>query len=255
MACIRLKNIHLSIPIYDSSAMRLFRLPSFGTARVGSRSFDSVSGVLRVNALRDLSLDIEEGDRVALIGTNGAGKTTLLRLLAGIYPVQQGEFHIEGSIRSLLESVMALNPDATGYENIRLVANLEGWPHDRIDSYIADIESFTQLGEYLSLPIRIYSAGMNARLAFAIATMQSPDILLVDENIGAGDAHFQMEAQERINAVINRTKIMVIASHSMELLHLICNKGVLLNNGQLIYFGELKEAIRRYGLPNYGIET
>lgn len=255
MAHIRLKNVNLNIPVYDSNALRLFRLPSIGSARVGSRDFNAASGVLNVHALRDLTLDIADGDRVALIGHNGAGKTTLLRLLSGIYPVQQGYVDIHGKVQSLLEATVALNPDATGYENIRLVAELADWPRNQIDSFIADIEAFTELGEYLSLPIRIYSSGMSARLAFAMATMQSPDILLVDENIGAGDAHFQEKAQKRVDTIIHRAKIMVVASHSVPLLRLICNKGVLLANGRVLYYGDLEEAVRRYGLPNYGAEA
>ncbi len=246
MTRIQLKNINLTIPIYDSNSLRLFRTPFKRSGKVGARDLIRQAGILSVNALRDVSLDIGEGDRIALIGHNGAGKTTLLRLIAGVYPVQHGEMKIEGRIQSLLEASMAVNPDATGYENIRLVAELGDWPRKHVDRYIEDIEDFTELGDYLSLPVRIYSQGMSARLAFAMATIQSPDILLVDENIGAGDLHFQEKAQKRIDDFIGRAKIMVVASHAEALLRLICNKAVLLNNGAIEYFGDLDKALELY---------
>lgn len=254
MTHIKLKAINLNIPVYDNNARRLFLMPSIGSARVGARDFRRKFNVLNVHALHDLNLDIREGDRVALIGHNGAGKTTLLRLLAGIYTAQEGEMEVEGKVQSLLDAASGLNPDATGYENIHLAAKLNDWSKDKLESYIADIEDFTELGEYLSLPLRIYSAGMNARLAFAIATMCPPDILLVDENIGAGDAHFQDKARKRVDKLIDIAKIVMIASHSVELLKSICEKGVLLANGRSLYCGDLNEAVRLYQKSRYGME-
>jgi len=247
MTYLRLKNVDVRIPIYESSALRLIRMPSFRLARVGSRDVGNTSGILVVHAVRDLSIEIQEGDRVGLIGHNGAGKTTLLRVLAGIYPCSGGTLERRGSVRSILASNMALNPDATGYENIRLVAKLNDWRRDMLDAHIRDVEEFTELGEYLSLPLRIYSAGMAARLSFALATIQAPDILLLDEGIGAGDAQFQEKAQKRVNDFLDRAKIIVAASHSAALLKSICNKGMLLNQGQLVHYGDLSEALRIYG--------
>ena len=255
MAHIRLKNVNLSIPIYEGSARRLLRLPSFGKAGVGSRRFSGNTGALWVHALNDLSMDIKEGERVALIGHNGSGKSTLLKVMAGVYPVQKGEVSVEGSIQSMLETAVALNPDATGYENIRLVATLANWPREKMQDYVTDIEEFTELGDYLSLPIRVYSGGMHARLAFAIATMQAPGILLIDENIGAGDAQFQEKVEERVNAIFAQVKILVVASHSRELLETFCNKGALFSKGRLLYFGDLQEAFRLYSQPEYFQDT
>jgi ABC-type polysaccharide/polyol phosphate transport system ATPase subunit len=199
-----------------------------------------------VHALHDLTVSLREGERVALIGQNGAGKTTLLRVLAGIYPCASGVKEVNGSVGTLLAANMALNSDATGYENIRLVSTLEGWPKERLDDYIADIEEFTELGEYLGLPLRVYSAGMAARLSFAMATIRAPDILLIDENIGAGDAQFQDKARRRVDQFLGRVKIIVIASHSTELLRSICTTGLLLQGGKMEFFGALDEALALY---------
>jgi len=246
MVHIRLEHVEVKIPIYEGAARRFIRLPSLRRARVGSADLTRAPGVLWVRALHDLSLSLSEGERVALIGPNGAGKTTLLRLLAGIYPSSGGRKEVQGSVGALLAANMALNADATGYENIGLVATLEGWPKTYLDEYVADIEEFTELGEYLGLPLRVYSAGMAARLSFALATMRPPDILLIDENIGAGDAQFQEKARRRVDQFLGRVKIIVIASHSTELLRSICSKGLLLHGGKMEYYGALEEAFAHY---------
>jgi ABC-2 type transport system ATP-binding protein/lipopolysaccharide transport system ATP-binding protein len=153
---------------------------------------------------------------------------------------------VEGKVMALLGQNLAPNPDATGYENINLVANLYDWPKARLPEFIRDIEEFTELGEYLSLPTRIYSAGMHARLAFAMATIQAPDVLLIDEAIGAGDAHFQEKAKARTRDFISRAKIMIMASHAIDFCRAMCNKALLLANGRLVFFGDIDEAFSRY---------
>jgi ABC-2 type transport system ATP-binding protein/lipopolysaccharide transport system ATP-binding protein len=145
-----------------------------------------------------------------------------------------------GKVFALLGNSMMMNPDATGYETIRLVANLYHWPQERMAEFIRDIEEFTELGEYLSLPTRVYSAGMQTRLAFAMATVQTPDILLIDEGIGAGDAHFQDKAQARVRQFISRAKIILLASHSIELCRAMCTKALILNKGTQVFFGTLR---------------
>jgi ABC-type polysaccharide/polyol phosphate transport system ATPase subunit len=181
-----------------------------------------------------------------VIGHNGAGKTTLLRLIAGIYPPSNGTVHIDGKVYALLGSMMATNPDATGYENIRIAANLYGWPRAKLDEAVQDIEEFTELGEYLALPTRVYSAGMQARLSFAVGTAQSPDILVIDEGIGAGDARFQEKAEKRVKNFMSRAKIIVLASHSIALCRSVCSKVLVLEKGKQIFFGEIDEGLERY---------
>jgi ABC-2 type transport system ATP-binding protein/lipopolysaccharide transport system ATP-binding protein len=252
MSLVRLKDVSVLIPVHDSHSLRLIRVPSFGKAKVGTRSVDYSGNVVVMHALTGLNLNLSEGDRVCLIGHNGAGKTTLLRVIAGIYPPSSGEVETVGTLFSLLGNSMVLNSDATGYENIQLVSNLFHWPKQKMSDFVRDIEEFTELGEYLSLPVRIYSAGMQARLAFGMATTQSPDILLIDEGIGLSDAQFQEKAKRRIEQFINRARIIVMASHSVELCRAICNKALLMSAGQQVFFGDVEEAFARYPVKPAG---
>ena len=153
---------------------------------------------------------------------------------------------VKGSAFTLLGGSIALNADATGYENIKLIANLYNWPSDKYQDLVRDIEEFTELGVYLSLPTRIYSAGMQARLAFALATAQNPDILLIDEGIGAGDAHFQEKARERVNQFVSRARILLLASHSKDLCRLMCTKALVLSKGESVFFGDVDEGFDFY---------
>src|SRR5690349_5874558 len=246
MTHVRLRNVNVRIPIYDAHALRLLRLPSFGDAKVGTNTASRSGGVMVMHAIKNLTLDLAEGDRVCLIGHNGAGKTTLLRLVAGIYPPETGTVSVQGETFALLGGTMALNSDATGYENIRLMATLYDWPQDTYAQAVKDIEEFTELGEYLSLPVRIYSAGMHARLAFALATAQTPDILLIDEGIGAGDAHFQEKAQARVQDFVSRARIMLLASHSIALCRAMCNKALVMRQGETAFFGDIEEGFKVY---------
>jgi ABC-type polysaccharide/polyol phosphate transport system ATPase subunit len=246
MTHVRLKNVNVSIPIYDSHALRLIRLPSFSDVRVGSDSASRTNGVIVIHALKNLSFDLAEGERVCLIGHNGAGKTTLLRLVAGIYSSSTGTVDVKGSAFSLIGGSIALNSDATGYENIRLIANLYKWPGDQYRSLVHDIEEFTELGIYLSLPTRIYSTGMQTRLSFALATAQNPDILLIDEGIAAGDASFQEKARERMQRFVSRARILLLASHSKELCRSMCSKALVLSKGECVFFGGIDEGFDVY---------
>ena len=243
---IQLRNVNVSIPIYDGHSLRLFRVPNLGKTSVGSGSATRDHGVIVIHALKNLSLDLEDGDRVCLIGHNGAGKTTLLRIVAGIYPATSGTIHVQGKRYALLGGSIALNADATGYENIRLIAQLYDWPRERYAEIVREIEELTELGEYLALPTRVYSAGMQARLAFALATEQDPDILLLDEGIGAGDAQFQKKSSERVQQFVNRAKILMLASHSQALCQSMCNKALLLSKGEAVFFGGVDEAFDLY---------
>jgi ABC-type polysaccharide/polyol phosphate transport system ATPase subunit len=250
MTYVRLKNVNVSIPVYDSHALRLITLPSFRNARVGTDTATRSHGVIVIHALKNLSMDIEEGDRVCLIGHNGAGKTTLLRLVAGIYPSTTGSVDVKGSTFALLGGSIALSADATGYENIRLIASLYNWPSDKYQELVHEIEDFTELGVYLSLPVRIYSAGMQARLSFALATAQIPDVLLVDEGIGAGDAQFQKKAQVRVQQFVSRARILMLASHSPVLCRAMCNKALVLSKGEAAFFGDIEEGFQVYASLN-----
>jgi ABC-type polysaccharide/polyol phosphate transport system ATPase subunit len=246
MTHVRLTKANVEVPLYDSHALRLIKLPSFQRAKVGTSTVNWSGSIVSIHALKDVDLSLSEGDRVCVIGHNGAGKTTLLRTIAGIYPATSGRLEISGKVFALLGTSLVFNQDATGYENINLIANLYDWPQERATEYVRDIEEFTELGEYLSLPTRIYSAGMQARLAFALATLQPSDILLIDEGIAAVDSDFQEKAQARIQKLVGGAKILLLASHSLELCRSLCNKALLMSKGEALYLGEVEGAFARY---------
>jgi ABC-type polysaccharide/polyol phosphate transport system ATPase subunit len=246
MIYVRLRKANVEVPLYDSHALRLVKLPSFRRARVGASTVNWARNVASIRALKNVDLSLSEGDRVCIIGHNGAGKTTLLRTIAGIYPPTSGSLQISGKVFALLGTSLVFNPDATGYENINLVASLYDWPREGASHFVRDIEEFTELGEYLSLPTRIYSAGMQARLAFALATVQVSEILLIDEGIAALDSDFQEKAHARIQKLVGHSEILLLASHSLELCRSLCNKALLISKGEAIYLGEVEEAFARY---------
>src|SRR6202163_2811206 len=156
MTHVKLENVEVRLPVHDASSLRLMRLPWFGRATVGTGAVSHSGGVFIIHALRDLSVEFTEGDRVCLIGHNGAGKTTLLRLLAGIYPSTSGKVEIDGKVMAVLGTSLALNADATGYENIRLIADLYDWPKAKVPEDFREIGDFRELGEYLPPPSGVF---------------------------------------------------------------------------------------------------
>jgi ABC-type polysaccharide/polyol phosphate transport system ATPase subunit len=246
MANINLNHIDVRIPVFDLNSRRLLKIPKLKKTKLGAETLSHGHSSVQIHALNDISLNLVDGDRLSLIGHNGSGKTTLLRLIAGIYQMNAGTKVVKGTIFSLLGSAVSITPDATGYENIRMAALFYDWPKDQYDEFVYDIEQFTDLGEYLSMPTAVYSAGMAARLAFAIATVKSYDILLIDEGIGAGDANFQAKAQERIQRFVGGAGIVVLASHSPDLCRRLCNKGLVLTRGRQAFAGSIDDAFEYY---------
>ncbi len=197
-------------------------------------------------ALDGIDVTIKTGDKIALIGKNGSGKSTLLRVISGIYQPTGGSLEILGTISSILDVSVGLNPDATGYENILLMGILHGKTRREMKSKIQDIEEFTELKDYLKIPVRTYSTGMRLRLAFAIATCMESDILIIDEVIGVGDHSFIEKAQNRLKNLVHKSKILVLTSHSTQILEHFCNKAMVLNQGKCTFFGDLQEGINLY---------
>jgi ABC-type polysaccharide/polyol phosphate transport system ATPase subunit len=225
MTYIRLYNVTVRYPIFNARATSIrHQLINIST---GGRLRNDV-GAVSVTALRDVTMNI---DRVGLIGHNGAGKSTLLRTLAGIYEPSEGRIERRGRISTIFEIGAGLDPELSGYENIRRMGLLMGLSLSQMDAAIPEIEELTELGDFLSLPVRTYSAGMTTRLMFAVATAVPPEILLVDEMLGAGDSGFQKRAEERINRLISSASIFVFASHSPELLRRHCNRFFELRHG------------------------
>lgn len=197
-------------------------------------------------ALEGISALIQPGDRVALMGKNGSGKSTLLRILSGIYRPSAGSLEIEGKVVCLLDIGIGLNLEATGYENIVLMGILQGKTKKEMRAKFEEIEEFTELKDYLNMAVRTYSSGMRLRLAFAIATSIESDILILDEVIGVGDQPFMEKAQLRLKNLIHACQILVLASHSTEILQRFCNKSMILKEGKCVFFGGLEEGIALY---------
>ena len=204
---------------------------------VGSRRY--------ILALRNLSFDIHEGERVGLVGRNGSGKSTLLRVLGGIYAPTSGALKTEGEISALFNINLGIQADASGRENIMIRGILKGWSRREIRARMPEIIAFSELESVIDLPIRTYSDGMRMRLLFAIATSFSPEILLLDEWIGAGDKTFQSKAADRMNSLVDRAGITVIASHNRNLLKRVCDKAIWLENGVMRAFGPIDEVYDR----------
>lgn len=199
-----------------------------------------------INALKDANLSFHDGDRVGLIGHNGAGKTTLLRVLSGILPPTSGRLKIHGRLAALLSIQLGLDQRASGYENIIIRARYMGCSEEEIRDRFDDICAFSELGEYLHLPLKTYSAGMRVRLAFSIATAFDPDILILDEWLSAGDATFRDKAAHRMKSLIAQTGIFVMATHQTGLMKDMCNKGVHIEKGRVRFVGDIEEALARH---------
>ena len=246
MTSIIASNVTIDFPIYGTSH-RSLRQTLFG--RTGGLIRHEGAGRQQrvvVRALDDVSFKLQNGDRLGLIGHNGAGKSTLLKVLAGVYTPDSGSVRIEGRVSPLFNVAPGLDPDDNGYENIKTCGMFLGMSPEEINRKLPDIVDFCELGEYLELPVRTYSAGMVARLGFAIATAIEPDILLLDEGLGAGDARFAARAENRMQALIQRTRILVLASHSDALIKSMCNRAILLEKGRLVEIGPIDEVANRY---------
>lgn len=244
MARIRLSDVSLDYPIVTARSQSL-RLNMMRVGSAGKLARDA-RGHITVTALDGVSLDARDGDRIALLGRNGAGKSTLLRVLAGIYPPTRGEIDVDGRISSVLGVSLPVDEELSGYEAVRYACIIRGLSGAQIEEVCRDVAEFTELGEYLNLPVRTYSSGMKVRLAFAVATHEHPDILVLDEGITAGDAFFLERSQRRAESFIDKANIIFLASHSEHLVRGICNKGILLDQGQVVAAGGIDELYEIY---------
>lgn len=231
MTSISLKRVCVDIPIYNSQN-RSFKKTMIGVATGGKIGL-SDSGKTTVRSLDDISLEINPQERVGLLGHNGAGKSTLLRVLGGVYAPTSGTAEVKGKVGSLIDISLGIDGEATGIENIFLRGALLGIPREKIEENLEDIISFSELGEFVKLPVRTYSTGMHMRLAFSVSTMISPDILLMDEWLSVGDEGFQKKAERKLMDLIDRTNILIIASHSRSLIERCCSKVVWLEHGKI----------------------
>lgn len=243
MASLLLENVSVSYRLRDRSKAAL---PGLVKQHVTGGILHASQKHVDVLALNDISIQLQDGDRLGLLGHNGAGKTTLLRVMSGILPPTAGRVRIEGNLSPLLSIQLGLNNQATGFENIFIRARYMGVPEREIRTQAEEIAAFSELGDYIHLPLDSYSSGMRLRLAFAIATAFSPDILVLDEWLSAGDAKFQSKAARRLHDLIDRTGIFVMASHNPNLIKRVCNVGVVLDQSRLIYSGPIDRAVQIY---------
>jgi ABC-2 type transport system ATP-binding protein/lipopolysaccharide transport system ATP-binding protein len=243
MPSIDLNNVSVMFPVYSAGSR------SFKKALVAATTGGSIGSEAKhvvVQALDQVTLQLRDGDRVALIGHNGAGKTTLLRVLAGIFEPRTGTVRVEGRVTPMFDINLGFDAESTGYENIILRGLYLGLTRAEILARRDSVAEFTELGQFLDIPVRTYSAGMQARLAFAMATCIEPEILLLDEGIGAGDASFLEKANERLDQFIKKAGILVLASHSVELVRKLCNRAVLMEHGRMLWNGDIEEGLRLY---------
>jgi ABC-type polysaccharide/polyol phosphate transport system ATPase subunit len=243
MTSIRARAVSVLYPVYGA---RSRSLRDHLIRRVGGGIAMREDARVVVTALENVTLSLCSGDRVALIGSNGAGKSTLLRVLAGILEPSTGEIHICGHVSSLLDMSMGMDPEATGYENIIMRSVFLGATFAEARARVQEIEAFSELGEYLRLPMRTYSTGMSLRLSFAIALAVQPKILVLDELMGVGDAAFAAKAHARLQEVVSKLEILVIATHDLNTARSMCNRGLVLEHGRVVVDASVEDAVKAY---------
>lgn len=242
MAHIELENVTVDFPIYTPRD-RSFRNDI--ASRVGGR----ISGGRDqrvVRALDDVTIKLDPGDRLGLIGPNGAGKSTLLRVITGVYEPTSGFVNVSGRTSSLLDISLGMDYELTGYENILLRGAFMGMSKREIGARLDDIEAFCDLGSFLWLPVRTYSNGMLLRLAFAISTSNDPEVVVLDELIGVGDADFRAKSRKRLERMIESARVLVLATHDQQMLRSYCSKGAWIEGGRVLLFSDINEVLAAY---------
>jgi len=246
MVHVHLDNVHIRYPIFSSGRSHSILHQLAKSASFGALGRGGHNDIAYVHALRGITLDLREGDRLGLIGRNGAGKSTLLRAVAGVSWPHEGVRKVDGRISCLINPNAGVDLEKTGWANIDFVGRLFGLNKAGRAALADDVATFTELGDYLQLPVRVYSAGMMVRLSFALATALPGDVFVIDEVIGAGDAFFMERAKQRARNFFSNAKIMVMASHADAILRDFCNKGVWLDQGLVMDYGPIDDVLERY---------
>jgi len=239
---IEARNLSLRVPVITTNERTLMRNPLrlFGELYL-SRTVRSVATLLE-----DISFTLQPGERLGLIGENGAGKSTLLRLLAGIYAPSSGALRVNGEAKGLFDISLGMHPEATGLENIYMRGLQIGLGLQAIRRLIPNVMAFSELNENIDKPLATYSTGMRLRLAIAVSTMIEPDILLLDEWIGAGDARFNVKVKDRMMSLVKGSRGLVLATHNTGLMKSLCTHGLVLDKGRLAFYGTLTDAQKFY---------
>jgi lipopolysaccharide transport system ATP-binding protein len=232
-------NLHYASVAFAERSLKALLARAIGRGRARRKVED-------IHALKDVSLSIGAGERIGVLGHNGAGKSTLLRAIAGLYPLSSGGIRVSGSVRGLFELGLGFEPDATGRENILYRSLLLGLTPKQAQGIESEVVEFADLSEFIDYPMRTYSAGMMVRLAFAITTSVTGEVLLIDEVLGAGDAGFQAKARRRLDDVIAKAQILVLSSHDFSSLSRLCERGIVLHHGHMVFDGPIAAAIEDY---------
>jgi ABC-type polysaccharide/polyol phosphate transport system ATPase subunit len=237
MASIELDKVSLTYPVYGTNSRSLkSSVIHFAT---GGR-LNREHSIVKVEALKNISLKLKSGDRLGLIGHNGAGKTTLLKVLAQIYEPTVGRVSVSGRTQCLFDIMVGMDHALTGYENILLRGFVLGLSRKEIEGIMPNIEEFAELGDFIKMPLKSYSSGMMVRLAFGIITSIPAEILLVDEVVNVGDARFIQKAKARMTGLVHQSDILVLSTHDNNLIKEFCNKVVLLEHGEVVSFKEVE---------------
>ncbi len=242
MVSITTRDASVDFPIFDAKSRSLKKT----VLGVVGGNIASDAKVPVIQALRDITVDLEHGARVGLVGHNGAGKSTLLRLLAGIYEPTRGSAEVKGKVAPVFDLGVGMDPEISGYENILIRGLFLGMTRKEMEKRVDDIAEFTELGDFLSMPLRTYSTGMRVRLALGVVTSIDPEILLLDEGIGAVDAAFLEKARDRLSDLVDRAGLLVFASHSDEFLADLCDTAIWMDKGTIREHGPLREVLHHY---------
>jgi len=245
MTHIKITNAFVRYPLYSSSRQRSLLTFAAHKASFG-RVAREAGDIAVVRALNGVSIDLQEGDRLALFGRNGSGKTTLLKMCAGLILPDEGSISISGSHAAIINPGAGLDPEKTGAENVDYIGRLLGLPKQRRSGLLQEVAEFTELGDFMNLPVRTYSAGMMVRLLFALGTSIERDIIIADEVLGAGDALFVEKAASRVKSMFDRAKLLVIATHSGEIAKQMCNRAIWLDSGRVMMAGNPEEVWDAY---------
>ena len=240
------KNVSVDLPVYDGSTRSFKKMVIGQASRVGGVIRHKGGRSTSVRALSNIDLELGVGDKLAIVGHNGAGKSTLLRVLAGIFEPTEGTVQISGQVLPIFDISLGMDFESSGYENIYLRTLYLGEHLRYSEQMVKEIIEFAELGEFANLPVRTYSTGMVARLQFAITTAMRPDILIMDEGIGAGDAAFFEKAQRRLESMLEHSGIMVLATHSEAMSKDMCNRAILLEHGHIVRHGTPDEVWAEY---------
>ncbi|MCX7123486.1 MAG: ABC transporter ATP-binding protein [Gammaproteobacteria bacterium] len=243
MSHIILDHVSLNYPVFGANG-RSFKSGIFNMA-TGGRLAKS-HGTITVEALHDIHLNLQSGDRLGLVGHNGAGKTTLLKVLAQIFEPTQGTISVKGNSNCLFDIMMGMDIESNGYENIMLRGLILGLTRTQVKKIIPSIEEFADLGDFISMPIKTYSAGMKVRLAFGIITSMPAEILLIDEVVNVGDANFMEKAKQRMHGLIHQSDILVLSTHDVNIMKEFCNKVLWLEHGTIRAFGPITDILEQY---------